>query len=526
VPQAVVEEARRGVAQAQGHEAVGRFLYLLLRGDGRLRALQDKLAEEPRFLSDLAADLFPNREDADERLINLVNLAVRARPGAFACLNTAAHEGAEDNPARLFLTRREECPHCHSQVFELATCPRCGAAYVVGRLTYGPNGDRQSLLSDTERGRGRGQMYLRHLTGPFDDLRGKRAYFLLAEQTAGLDEDEAVATGEDLDAIAEDECEPYTLCLGCGAIVPGNNASTECGCDASVPRLTLRYVDLQDKPELRRCVSCGSRSNTGIVYRFLTGQDAPVSVLATALYQNLPASGLPGQGRKLLAFSDSRQDAAFFAPYLERTYQQLLRRRLILKTLLDDPTGREGRLRLQDLVGRLQRQAEEAGLFAQRQSYDERQRLMATWLMQELIAWDHRISLEGLGLLRFRLVRPDRWRPPQPLLEPPWNLTPDEAWQLLELLLDTLRHQGAVTFPDNVDPRDEAFAPRNRELFMRESQADSKNGQGVEWHLASPDRFQLGVARSSAQREPAPGWRGSSHQSPLLGSGPTERSRR
>jgi hypothetical protein len=44
------------------------------------------------------------------------------------------------------------------------------------------------------------------------------------------------------------------------------------------------------------------------------------------------------------------------------------------------------------------------------------------------------------------------------------------------LLLDTLRHQGAVTFPQNVDPRDEAFAPRNRELFMRGDRADARNG--------------------------------------------------
>jgi len=484
----VVEEARRGAVQTGGHGATDRFLYLLLRGDERLRTLQDRLAEEPRFLHDLAADLFLNRENAAEHLINLVDLAVRARPGpdslsllparyhvfaralegAFACLNKAAHENVAGDPPRLFLTRREECPHCGSQVVELATCTRCGAVYVVGRLTHGRSGERRQSL--------------RHLTGQPDDPRGEKAYFLLAEQTAGLDEDEAVATGEDLEAIVEDECEPYTLCLGCGAIAPGRTLHPGCDCDPSSPKATLRRVDLQGKPELRRCVSCGSRSNSGIVYRFLTGQDAPVSVLATSLYQALPPSSkeemadLPGGGRKLLAFSDSRQDAAFFAPYLERTYRQVLRRRLILKTLLEDPAGHQGRLRLQDLVGRLQRQAEGAGLFTHRQSYDERQRLMATWLMQELIAWDHRINLEGLGLLKFRLVRPDRWRPPQPLLQPPWNLTPEEAWQLLALLLDTLRHQGAVTFPYNVDPRDEAFAPRNRELFMRGDRADPRNG--------------------------------------------------
>ena len=490
VSKAVVDEARRGAAAAwpQLQEVIDRFLYLLLRGDERLRRLQDRLAEAPCFLSDLASELFPNRDDAAEGLIDLVNLAVGAKPepdslsllparyhvftraleGAFACLNAAAHEGAGDNLPRLFLTRREECPHCGNQVVELATCVRCGAAYAVGRLVRTLEGGRL--------------LHFKHLTGQPDDPGGERAYFLLAEETVGLDEDEAVAVGEDLEEIAEEEHDPYTLCLTCGAVAPGVGVHPGCTCDPSSPKATLLRVDLQGKPELRHCVSCGSRSNSGIVYRFLTGQDAPVSVLATALYQALPSStepemeDLPGEGRKLLAFSDSRQDAAFFAPYLERTYRQVLRRRLILKTLLEDPAGREGRLRLQDLVGRLQRQAEDAGLFTRRQSYDERQRLMATWLMQELIAWDRRISLEGLGLLRFQLARPDRWRPPEPLLQPPWNLTPDEAWQLVALLLDTLRRQGAVTFPVNVDPRDEAFAPRHRELFMREDRADAKQG--------------------------------------------------
>ena len=502
VPLSAVEGARQAIGQTDGHTPVDRFLYFLLRGDGRLRALQYGLAEEPCFLRNLVPDLFPGRQDAVERLIDLVNLAVRARPdpgslsllparyhvfaraleGAFACLNVAAHQNADGNPSRMFLTRREECPHCTSQVVELATCARCGTAYVVGRLVYSRDDEQQPSPSDTARSQRKGQMALRHMTGQPDDVRGEQAYFLLAERTAALDEDEAVATGEDLDTIVEDECEPHTFCLGCGAIAPGVNADLGCACGASAPKVTLRRVDLQGQPELRRCVACGARSTSGVVYRFLTGQDAPVSVLATALYQALPPStetdqaDLPGQGRKLLAFSDSRQDAAFFAPYLERTYEQVLHRRLILKTLLEDPAGRAGRLRLRDLVGRLQRQAEQAGMFIQRQSYDERQQLMATWLMQELVSWDRRINLEGLGLLRFRLVRPDRWRAPEPLLQPPWNLTPDEAWQLLELLLDTLRYQGAVTFPEGVDPRGEAFAPRNRELFVRGDRADSANG--------------------------------------------------
>ncbi len=527
--------------------------------------LQSRLAEDPCFLSDLASDIFPDTEDPEERLINLVNLAVRAKAnadslsllparyhvfaraleGAFACLDETAHEALEDNPSRLFLTRREECPHCQSHVVELATCTRCGVSYVVGRMHRDKVGDQQ---------------YLRHLTGQPDDSYGEQATFLLSGETVGWDEDEAVANMEDLDTIADSEIDPHVLCLRCGAISPVHGTTTDCGCEPSSPKVVLRRVDVKDTPELRRCVACGAQSRSGIVYRFLTGQDAPVSVLATSLYQTLPASTdeemekLPGQGRKLLAFSDSRQDAAFFAPYLERTYRQVLRRRLILKSLLEDPAGRQGRLRLQDLVGRLQVQAEEAGLFTQRQSYDERQRLMATWLMQELIAWDRRMSLEGLGLLRFRLLRPERWQPPQVFLDAPWSLSDEQTWQLLVLLLDTLRNQGVTTYLTGVDARDEAFAPRNRDLYMRGERADTKKGifawvpargynrrldiltrllerttdlseaerqataeealKGIWKHMTAPGS---GMARTSARREPRTGWRAASHQPRILG---------
>jgi hypothetical protein len=175
-------------------------------------------------------------------------------------------------------------------------------------------------------------------------------------------------------------------------------------------------------------------------------------------------------------FSDSRQDAAFFAPYLERTYNQVLHRRLILKALLNDLDGRRGELRLQDCTPPLIKQAEAAGMFQRRQSRNERQRTIMTWLMQEFVALDRRISLEGLGLLHFRLVRPDRWRPPQMLREAPWSLSDDESWAMLSLLLDTLRQQGCVTFPDNVDPQQDDFAPRNKAIFVREEGSDAKAG--------------------------------------------------
>ena len=89
--------------------------------------------------------------------------------------------------------------------------------------------------------------------------------------------------------------------------------------------------------------------------RFLTGSDAPVSVIATDLYQEIPPSTDPvaqeqiGRGRKLLTFSDSRQDAAFFAPYLENTYRRAVERRLIAGAV---EAERDTEPRIEDLVRR------------------------------------------------------------------------------------------------------------------------------------------------------------------------------
>lgn len=484
VPPEVVDRAQRAAKQAdQDGQAVNRFLHAVLQGDEHLHRLRDIL-KDPCPLSKLATSDLGGQLTSDG-LINLVRLAVRARrtpeaisllparyhvfaralEGAFVCLNQGHPAHAQGGNPRLFLKRYETCPHCQARVFELAACPRCGTVYIVGRETRDPAEDSF------------GRPTLRHPTATVEDPLGL-SYFMLVPQAQQPDEDEAVIAGEALEEAVTGGLEPYLLCLQCGGVGPQAD-DRPCTCPHTSPLITLQRVTTPTDP-LQHCMACGARSPNGIVYRFLTGRDAPVSVLAISLYQLLPpaederSNELPGQGRKLLLFSDSRQDAAFFAPYLERTYSQVLHRRLILKTLVEDEEGRAGHLRLQDLEQRVLQAAERAGLFTLGQSRDERLRLVRLWLTREFVALDTRISLEGLGLLQFRLTRPERWKPPPLLLTPPWNLSRDEVWNLLVVLLQTLRRQGVVTFPPNVDPRDPAFEPRNVELFMG-NVADSQN---------------------------------------------------
>ncbi len=474
-PQAIAAIASRHAVPSALQQPIqqsggpNRALYTLLRGDHHIHDLQTRLQREPDLLPQTAQKLFPNLpvENAQEGLVNLINLAVRARPdgnslpliparyhlfaraleGAFVCLNQTKHD---DGRPRLFLNRHEICPDCNSRVFELATCARCGIAYIVAEeKPEDSSGQRVHHLQVPKGGWGSEQQSLH--------------YFVLSDYLPAPDEDELD------EATVDTEWRRHTLCLCCGQIVQeGQNLS--CSCQQSI---TLYKADFDGTDQEKvYCRHCATQARGGGVYRFLTGQDAPVSVLATALYGEIPqgkgaaVQDKPGQGRKLLIFADSRQDAAFFAPYLERTYKSILRRRLLYAALNQDHAARQGKLTLEDVAERLREQAEQAGLFAPRSSYDQKIRQMRTWLMQELAPIDRNQSLEGLGLLQLRLRWPSGWQAPQPLLEPPWSLTTQEAEDLLRLVLDTIRRGMVFRFPPQVDPKDEVFAPRNVQHYL------------------------------------------------------------
>jgi len=499
VPAAILSRANQA---AQQHPALAApiFLFTLLQGDQNLQAVRGLLRQEPDFLEALAEKLFPKLppEAAAAAMTDLVSAAIlakqevetapllparyhafgRALEGAFVCLNHAAHNRPGQPPLpNLFLERHKFCPHCQSRVFELANCTRCGKAYLIGE-------DRPGADILSEQGKAPDihmlRIYLTQSSVVYNAVVREKhiSYFVIDQELAAqVDEDELISSEADLGVQAGNErLDPVELCPRCGAIY-GPFEPQRCAC--GLPYVRLQHVDLGDKPLLNRCVSCSSSSAGGVVYRFITGQDAPVSVLASALYQHLPLSkdqharAYPGQGRKLLNFTDSRQNAAFFAPYLEHAHERNLRRRLIVNAIQPGPS-QQGYLRLDDLLPRLQQQANTAQVFDEQSSFDLRQRTAAVWLMQEFMPLDRRISLEGVGLLRFQPVRPPNWSPPPVLQQAPWNLSADNAYILLTLLLNTLRLQGAVSFllsneggHDLLHFNRDAFKPRDKVYYIR-----------------------------------------------------------
>lgn len=97
------------------------------------------------------------------------------------------------------------------------------------------------------------------------------------------------------------------------------------------------------KPKVTICQSCGSQDRFEIITPFHPGDQALSTAISEVLYAHLPTSkkealrsSAPGRGRNMLVFSDNRQDAAFFAPYLQRSHEDLLIRRAIVKQLKKD----------------------------------------------------------------------------------------------------------------------------------------------------------------------------------------------
>lgn len=499
---------------AQGmEEPLPRFLYEVLRGDERIHLLRSALQQNPLPLDEAARRIFPELPESESQtaLADLVSAAILAREhkdklpllparyhlfaraleGAFVCLNESHPAHQQEGKPRLFLTRQRFCEHCGSRVFELANCTRCGTSYLIGDERNGYE------LAESEfspaNPRDNRQTYLIQNSVIYDnELAARRLRYFVLKPLEAAEADEDVIVENEIKGKEEpdEKTEEVQLCPRCGAIFEPSGFQTPCGC--GVPLRTVARVEMDKKKTLERCVSCSTYTQGGLIFRFLTGQDAPVSVLAGTLYRDVPEAKEgtderkhPGSGRKLLVFTDSRQHAAFFAPYLQRAQERQLRRRLMVESL-KNLSGEEP-LRFSDWMDTLLTYAKKANVFPEDVSLRNKRLTVATWLMLEFSGLDKRLGLEGVGLLYFRPFRSARWQPPQELLAEPWNCSPEEAYQVLAILLNILRRQGAVTFLlededihllDNEEKRNE-FRPRARNFYVRETGADSYFKFGV-----------------------------------------------
>ncbi len=453
-----------------------KLVYEVFSRDRRVLQLSRQL-ENPKGLDDCARLIAPldvSIDEARSAAQSLINVAVWARsdqeslpllPARYH-LFVRAPEGifVSFYPVpQVFLERHESTEEGYP-AYELASCRRCGQEYIIGEISEG------KLLHPVNYVETPGQI-------------SRKRTFLLWDASASLegDEDEEVAVPEDV----SERGTAWNLCVKCSAIWEAEYDST-CIC-ADKPNTNHTLVEIETKEGvLNQCYRCGLRS-VNIVREFVFQQDAPAAVLATALFQNLDKR--TAEERKILVFSDSRQDAAFFAPYLSNTYQQILIRRMICEAVRQN--GSLADYRLESLCSDVVKIGERNAVFDA--DKDEKQKKREVWgrLLQEFCSWDPRINLEGVGLVAFVPVFPQGWKPIDELTQSPWHLSRDEARAVYQVLLNTLRSKMAITFPgDGPSPQDELFAPRNRVYTFRGDNRGEKScaKRGINSFIPSPGR--------------------------------------
>ncbi len=210
-------------------------------------------------------------------------------------------------------------------------------------------------------------------------------------------------------------------------------------CDHNAQILLQKQEGAEEREDqVPRCTVCAYQAPDP-VREVVHGTDGPHAVIATTLYQNLPEAR-----KKVLAFADGRQEAAFFAWYLEDSYKDILGRNLLLKVVQKQSAHSTEGSSLRDLTTGLRDIFRQRNVFPPTRSDLQLRREAWLALYREFLTDEPRISLEGVGLARWSLKWPDWSQVPELVTTAPWSLSAQEARGVIFVLLDSMRGDRAV----------------------------------------------------------------------------------
>ena len=397
-----------------------------------------------------------------DMLLQLIAVSAKAVKGGTSLIKAQYHfflralEGVFIVPSgarRLYLTRQEHDEE-DRPVFECAICNDCGRIALVGTLLG-------NYLHQTKWGADSGT-----------------DFFLMKQ------EDETdFFTEEDEEPAEEGEHgsgeHDYVLCPICGMIEMDLVAQDISMCEHSKHAyIKLRRANIR-KNGKAACPAC----EFGDFRQFYLGYEAATAVLGTALYEQLPEyESIPipavketekttsffgmkrerrpeqrARARQFLAFSDSRADAAFFASYMEKSYQEFLRRRGLWQVCDNMLKDERPTVTARDAISTLALLFEHNKTFAEIGKEQEPQtdicRTQATIaVMNELVSGRRSSGLVQLGKLAYVYApknqeKADRW---QEAIEVVAERMPGGDWAkrdaeaLLNLLLLDVVYAGAL----------------------------------------------------------------------------------
>ncbi|MDR0914479.1 MAG: DEAD/DEAH box helicase [Oscillospiraceae bacterium] len=381
-------------------EDINEFYYNTIIGSSlywRLRRYSDRI----RSIHELAKAI----ELTDDAVISFIALCTKARKNGKALLDARYHyfvrtlDGAylrAEDYNSLSLERKTFGDG--KAYFEIAVCNDCGKLAYCGIV-------RDNKLQQARHEDPKVEFFQAIIEGDIE-----------------LSDDDKIEAAETI------RSNPFVLCKNCGAIVPKDEDHNKwCLCGNTEP-LVLYSASKVSSASKGKCLNCN-----GTLRRFYLGYDAATSVLATALYEELPyqtyedaidtmpqknifmastvkQKKIKQEGRQFIVFSDSRQGAAKFACHLGDIYKEFLRRRSIWKIVDEKKQHYPNGIPLLDFVGILENNFSTKQVFREDNSPNgkpsalEARRNAWVAILNELYNYKRANSLFSLGKITFQYL--------------------------------------------------------------------------------------------------------------------------
>lgn len=377
-------------------KTISKTLYELIRHDDFYYRIRKALLNQAKPLDEIAQTLSVTQDELTDFIAVASNakinndklfearyhLFIRGMEGVFVTLKPSN---------KLFIKKMEtyfeEPDNEDSQYkcFEISFCHNCNAIYISGQVND--------------------EGYLIQKSGNNDDYTPE--VFLLNGEFDPFTDDESDNENE------------YIICSKCGKIKRATSLS-EFDCGHTKENYNKLIKVKEAGKELHQCPCCHvTNTQRSIVRPYFLGSEAATSVIATALYNELPNQEIKkitevvvdpffGETKKqreeikplakqFIAFSDNRQAAAFFASYLESTYHELLMRRIMTEVSLNDRSFYSG-VSLSSFVEKITAKLTENRIF---NTEDERNKEAWIAVTKEIINQKARNSLQNEDVIYF-----------------------------------------------------------------------------------------------------------------------------
>ena len=360
---------------------------------------------------------------------------------------------------RLFLESRKTYYENGQEykVFEAATCNNCHSIFLLGRESTEGTLEQVSYIPDEE----------------------PRCVYLLSNDVSDSDDEHTLdEAGESVEA--------FELCPVCGKLT---HQGARRSCDHEhIPTVAVQRIKLENgRRSLTKCPKCENTSSS-ILRSFFVGQEAVTSVVGTSLFEELPSytierkaneSSLDDFGfddeepeitkkdvgaKQFIAFSDSRQAAAFYSTYLDQTYTGIVYKRLIVETLKKREYAGSGKFLeefVEDLIAQFEKYSMAKGKSVRKEAWKA--------ALHELVDSNGQTSLYRLGLISFDI-------PDDHIVGlKKYGITKEEMHEICALFQEWIMSEGAIDYPEVMNSEERSFfAPNGIEHDYTLSDANPK----------------------------------------------------